>query len=68
MLSPLIVAYTGDMYSIADPLTKIPKKSELRGFQITQNLGFRALFERPWSYMCVGGRGQCDIGKEKQSQ
>lgn len=55
MLSPLIVAYSGEMYSIPDPLSKIPKNTELRGFQVTQKLGFRVLFERPWSYMCGEG-------------
>lgn len=54
VLSSLVVAYSEEMYSIQDPLTKIPKNTELRGFQVTQKLGFRVLFEKPWSYMWEG--------------
>lgn len=52
VISPsLILTYGEEMYSIPDPLTKIPKYTEWRGLQVTQELGFRVIYERPWSYI-----------------
>lgn len=39
------LAYGGQRHSIPDPLTKIPKNTELRGFRATQKLESRVIYE-----------------------
>ena len=50
------LAHDGQRRSIPDPLTKIPKNTELRGFQATQKLGSRVIDE------LHAGEEQYDMG------